>query len=79
ICSGTFICLVEIIFEFVLHFTSLWKKSIHPFLRVGFKTVNLEFKSELELFGRLYQIPLFRIYRKHDRSLQVYILSYDLK
>ncbi|KAJ9599104.1 hypothetical protein L9F63_010372, partial [Diploptera punctata] len=24
-------------------------------------------------------IPLLRVYRKHDRSLQVYILSYDLK
>ncbi|KAJ9575655.1 hypothetical protein L9F63_007484, partial [Diploptera punctata] len=29
------------------------------------KTVTVEF------FGRLYQIPLLRIYRKHDRSLQV--------
>ncbi|KAJ9596595.1 hypothetical protein L9F63_012387, partial [Diploptera punctata] len=32
-----------------------------------------------QFFGRLYQIPLLRIYRKHDRSLQVSILSYDLK
>ncbi|KAJ9595337.1 hypothetical protein L9F63_027277, partial [Diploptera punctata] len=23
-----------------------------------------------EFFGRLYQIPLLRVYRKHDRSLQ---------
>ncbi|KAJ9584400.1 hypothetical protein L9F63_021252, partial [Diploptera punctata] len=26
--------------------------------------------SLIEFFGRLYQIPLLRIYRKHDRSLQ---------
>ncbi|KAJ9581786.1 hypothetical protein L9F63_003855, partial [Diploptera punctata] len=24
----------------------------------------------IEFFGRLYQIPLLRVYRKHDRSLQ---------
>ncbi|KAJ9596085.1 hypothetical protein L9F63_012729, partial [Diploptera punctata] len=29
-----------------------------------------------EFFGRLYQIPLLRVYRKHDRSLQVAHLSY---
>ncbi|KAJ9576758.1 hypothetical protein L9F63_025346, partial [Diploptera punctata] len=28
----------------------------------------------VEFFGRLYQIPLLRLYRKHDRSLQATIL-----
>ncbi|KAJ9578308.1 hypothetical protein L9F63_005474, partial [Diploptera punctata] len=32
--------------------------------------------EELEFFGRLYQIPLLRVYRKHDRSLQAMILRY---
>ncbi|KAJ9595924.1 hypothetical protein L9F63_012897, partial [Diploptera punctata] len=28
------------------------------------------FDLSIEFFGRLYQIPLLRVYRKHDRSLQ---------
>ncbi|KAJ9596760.1 hypothetical protein L9F63_012218, partial [Diploptera punctata] len=31
---------------------------------------NESYNDKLEFFGRLYQIPLFRIYQKHDRSLQ---------
>ncbi|KAJ9600620.1 hypothetical protein L9F63_026242, partial [Diploptera punctata] len=27
-------------------------------------------QNTFEIFGRLYQIPLLRVYRKHDRSLQ---------
>ncbi|KAJ9575940.1 hypothetical protein L9F63_007196, partial [Diploptera punctata] len=27
----------------------------------------------VEFFGRLYQIPFLRVYRKHDRSLQGFL------
>ncbi|KAJ9596939.1 hypothetical protein L9F63_012064, partial [Diploptera punctata] len=39
-------------------------------LRTTIKTLDDTSQSPFEFFGRLYQIPLLRIYRKHDRSLQ---------
>ncbi|KAJ9601066.1 hypothetical protein L9F63_000801, partial [Diploptera punctata] len=36
----------------------------------GFPFMAVNTKQLVEFFGRLYQIPLLRVYRKHDRSLQ---------
>ncbi|KAJ9578316.1 hypothetical protein L9F63_005461, partial [Diploptera punctata] len=61
----------------------LWTLCYNHFMKKDVKIILnyippcLKFNIKgLEFFGRLYQISLLRVYRKHDRSLQATILRF---